>query len=611
MKTSLRFCRILAAILVLLVVAPWASAKVVRIEIQSHAFLAGGAVIPSVGPYEVIMGRLHHAVAPDHVANSRIVDLQHAPRDQNGMVTFTSDFCLLKPVDLAKGSHRLIYDVNNRGNKLILGHHNDTWGNVPLQGNGFLMRHGYSILWSGWNWDVVEGGGRMQIDLPIAAIGGGPIEQFIAAEIVSSFPRERTKSQPLAWGGSRCYPVVDPSDNSDATLTVRDGPRGERYEIPPNRWRFARAVNGQPVTDPVSLYLEDGFDPGRIYELVYKATNPRVVGLGLAAVRDAISFFRFETEDAEGTQNPLVTVDDSGQLQPDTQKAYIYGSSQSGRFITHMIWQGFHVDEAGRLVFDGARIHVAGGGKGGFNHRFAQTTHHPSHLEGNYMPADHPPFNYLPETHPGSGKGNDVLAVAKELGKIPSIMITLGELEYWTRSASLLHTNLDGTEDSPLHSKVRLYVVAGAPHGCGYSRPRGPYENSRNTIDWRPVSRATLLAMDRWVSDGVEPPPSRYPRIDRGELISPAEHRDRFPTIPGLRHLGRNLQPPVVDYGPHFWTEGIISVIPPKMGGVYTTLVPAFDEDGNGVGGIRLPSAKETPALQSKKGTRARRSTRT
>ncbi|MHC5008927.1 MAG: hypothetical protein ACYTGF_16390 [Planctomycetota bacterium] len=226
MKTSLRFCPVSAGILLLLVVAPWASAEVVRIEIQSRVLLAEHDITPSVEPYEVIRGRLHYAVAPDHVANSRIVDLQHAPRDPNGMVAFTSDFCLLKPVDLAQGSHRLIYDVNNRGTKLILGHHNDTWGNAPSYGNGFLMRHGYSVLWSGWNWDVVEGGDRMQIDLPIAAIDGKPIEQFIAAEIVSSFPRERTKSQPLAWGGSRCYPVVDPSSTSWSTRQQIHGSSG-------------------------------------------------------------------------------------------------------------------------------------------------------------------------------------------------------------------------------------------------------------------------------------------------------------------------------------------------------------------------------------------------
>ena len=451
------------------------------------------------------------------------------------------------------------------------------------------MRQGYSLLWSAWNWDVRPGNGRLQIDLPIATEDGKPIEQFIAAEIVLSFARERVKSQPLAWGGSRCYPAADPSDTSEARLTVRDEPRGERIAIPRGKWRFARLEGDKIIPDPTSIYLESGFEPGRIYELVYKVRDPRVVGLGLAAVRDAISFFRFETADSEGTPNPLAVADSSGVLKPDSEKAYIYGVSQSGRFITHMIWQGFHVDEAGRMVFDGARIHVAGGGKGGFNSRFAQTTHHPSHLEGNYMPADFQPFNYLPDDDPGSRGGNDVLSAAKKLGKVPYIMITNNELEYWTRSASLIHTDVTGTKDAAVHDKVRIYMTNGAPHRGVGSLERRIYEHTLNPLDVSPVLRALLVAMDRWVSDGVEPPPSRYPRIDRGELISAAEHKRRFPAIPGSRHPGVNLQPPRVDYGERFWSEGIMTIVPPRMGEPYNTLVPAFDADGNGIGGIRLP----------------------
>jgi hypothetical protein len=251
-----------------------------------------------------------------------------------------------------------------------------------------------------------------------------------------------------------------------------------------------------------------------------------------------------------------------------------------------MLWQGFHVDEKDRMVFEGARIHVAGGGKGGFNHRFAQTTHHPSHLEGNYFPADHPPFNFLPD---GSLGDNDVLAEAKRLGKMPKIIMMNNTLEYWTRSASLVHTDPNGTTDAAFHPDVRYYMTNGAPHGGASSRTRTVTEHQRNPLGVAHVQRAMLVNLDRWVSDDVEPPTSRYPRIEGGELISAEEHADRFPAIPGMRHPGRNLRPPTVDYGPAFWSTGVFTEVPPVVGHGYQTLVPAFDADGNGVGGIRLP----------------------
>lgn len=586
----LRFRSVLIALLVF-VLSPVARGEVERIEVTSRSTFAAGREFGDVGAYEKVRGRLFYAVDPENAANAPVVDLALAPRGADGRVRFSGDFVLLKPVDLRRGRRRLLYDVNNRGNLYMLRHFNDAAAsNDPSgpahAGNGFLMAQGYSLLWTAWNWDVRAGGDRLQIELPIATEAGAPIRQRIVAEIVNSSGREAQSSMPLAWGNSRCYPALDASDNSEAVLTVRDAPRGERTRIPNDTWSFARDEDGVVVPDPTSLRVEGGIAPGRIYELVYETQNPRVVGLGLAAVRDAISFFRFDGADRLGTPNPLAVRGEARGWTPAVDHAYIFGVSQSGRFIVHMLWQGFHVDEADRMVFDGARIHVAGGGKGGFNHRFAQTTHHPSHLEGNLMPADHPPFNYLPN---GSSPENDVLAEAKRLGQVPKILITNNALEYWTRSASLVHTDQTGTRDVRFHPHVRYYMTNGVPHGGAWTRARTLTEHERNPLDVHPLQRALLVDLDRWVSGGVEPPPSRYPRIDRGELITAAEHRTRFPAIPGLRHPGRNLQPPRVDYGDEFWTKGIFTVVPPKPGPAYPTRVPAFDEDGNGVGGIRLP----------------------
>jgi hypothetical protein len=567
-----------------------ALAEVERIEITSREVFADGAAFGDTGPYEKIRGRLFYAIDPSSPANAAIVDLGLAPRGADGRVRFEGDFILLKPIDLAKGNGRLLYDVNNRGNLYMVRHINGgTRTNDPSTiedaGNGFLMEQGYSLLWSAWNWDVRAGDHRLQIDLPIAIEGGEPIRQRIAAEIVNSFTAETLPSMPLAWGGSRCYPALDAADNSTAVLTVRDAPGAEREPIANDRWRFARIEDGVEVPDPTSIAVDGGLEPGRIYELIYETRNPRIVGLGLAAVRDAISFFRFGGTDGLGNPNPLAKRGTNGGWSSMMEHATIFGVSQSGRFITHMLWQGFHVDETGRMVFDGARIHVAGGGKGGFNHRFAQTTHHPSHLEGNLFPADHPPFNFLPDGAPAE---NDVLAEAKRLGAVPRIIITNNTLEYWTRSASLVHTDPEGTTDAAFHPNVRYYMTNGAPHGGASNRTPTITEHDRNPLDVAHLQRAMLLNLDLWVSAGVEPPDSRYPRIDRGELITAAEHAERFPAIPAMRHPGRNLQPPAVEYGPRFWSDGILDRVPPEPGAPYRTLVPAFDTDGNGLGGIRL-----------------------
>ena len=632
----LRISSLVAASLVLcLSLADPAYARVSRIEILERVPFADGVAFGEVGAYEFIRGRLHYAVSPDNPHNRAVVDLQLAkqgrlradlsaiiagqriqayggdPRNEMGEVTFSGDFILLKPVDLGRGNHRLLYGVNNRGNLLMLSYYNNAAGsNRPLSaahvGNGWLMRQGYSLLWSAWNWDVERIARQpLRINLPIIVQASG--ESMVAtinAELAVQ-SRDGVTVEWIAWGGSRCYPVAEEAIQ-EAALTVRDHPDGERRLIPRTDWRFAViSPGGQPRFDPVHVHLPSGFEKGKLYELVYMAKHPRVVGLGLAAARDAISFFHFEAADDVGNVNPLAV-----DGQPDAEFAYIFGISQSGRFITHMIYQGFHVDEQNRMVFEGARPHVAGAGKGGFNYRFAQTTHHQKHLQGNYFPADHFPFHYTPDgehqrdPHGSGGRAKgDVFAAAKRLGKIPKVMVCNHEGEYWTRSASLVHTDVVASQDARLHPQVRVYMVNGSRHGTpgrGSRRTSSTSEHALNQLDARPIGRALLTALDQWVSRGIDPPDHRVPRVDRGELLTAAEHRERFPVIPsyqkgdmpfpGSRHPGVNLQPPRVDFGPRFWTEGIQDFIPPRAYGPrFATLVPATDADGNPIGGIRLP----------------------
>ncbi len=567
---------VLALALAFALITP-AAARVDRVEILERGPLAGGMAFGEAGAYDRIRGRLHYAVDPDDPANARIVDLQRAPRDGRGLVTFAGDFLLLRPKDLGRGNHRLFYEVDNRGNLGMLAFFDDApWSNDPQNaadlGNGFLLRQGYSLLWSAWNWDVLPGDRRLQIELPIATENGAPITGPVAAEFVLMRP---ATSAAFMWGDSRGYPPVDLQEPG-ARLTVRDQPTGARTLIPREQWRF---------DGPTRVFSTLGFAPGRIYEVDYTARDPRVVGLGLAAIRDSLSFFRFAAADDAGTPNPLASAG-----QPDARATLAFGISQSARVLQHMLLEALHVDEAGRMVFDGALIDVPGGGKGSFNYRFAQTTRHPSELEDQQYPADFFPFTITPEVDPVTGAKGDVLARARAQGALPKLFYTLTSTEYWTRSASLLHTDVAGETDLPLAPDARLYMFAGAQHGNWRTAVRGPYQNCGNPLDHRPPMRALLLALDAWATEGTAPPASVYPKLAAGTLGSVAEYRSAFPAIRGVQLPSGNLQPPRLDLGPRFASEGIADKQPPDFGPPFITRVPLPDADGIDRGGIRLPA---------------------
>jgi hypothetical protein len=500
-------------------------------------------------------------------------------------VAFATDFFLLKPVDLGRGNHRLLYEVNNRGNKLMLGAFNDRGGNNPSStadaGNGFLMRQGYSILWCGWNGDVAPGNNKLLIDLPIASEHGQPISGSIYAEICVD---AKSPSQPFYWGGSDPYPGVS-LDNANARLTKRLTRRDPAVEIPRDRWSFARVQGGDVIPDPKSLYLKGGFEPGWLYELVYVGRDPRVTGLGLAAVRDVISFFRYEYADTEGTANPLYGQAPRGGIE----RAYGFGISQSGRFLHHFVYEGFNGDERGRAVFDGVLAHVGGAGRGLFNARFAQTTRHGSPHEDNLYPSDTFPFTSTPCRDPVTGETGDILQHARRVAPLPKIFFTETSTEYWCRAASLLHTTPDGSADVPLDPNVRLYFIAGGQHGVSAAPTRDLDQNPRNILDYRPVLRALLVALDRWIGQGTDPPTSSYPRLADKTLVTMATYHETFPKIPGVNLPLTPYAPLRLDFGPRWKTVRIADRVPPGIGPAYVTLVPTVGPDGNELAGIHLP----------------------
>ena len=558
------------------------SAEVTRVQIDHRESFADGARFGKTGAYESISGRLFFAVDPESPANERITDLELAPRNRNGQVEFWADFFLLQPIDPAKGNGRLLYDVHNRGNKLALWTFNEgVRSNEPKAmehaGNGFLFRQGYSLLWTGWNGDVMaDGTGRLLAGLPVARQRNGkPItgRNYVEFSVDEKVYSRSFFSSP--WGTPKAYPSVT-LDNKDAVLTMRPSRAEAAVEVSREDWAFAEFVDGKMVPNSTSLYVKAGFKPGWLYELVYTARDPRVSGLGLAGLRDAVSFFRYGL-----SGNPAM-----GSID----RAYIFGISQSGRLIHHFFYEGLNLDEKNQTVFDGAISHVPGSGKGLFNYRFGMATVYGTYRRGNLSPSDFFPFAPMQQTDTVTDQKGDSLARLRERNAMPKLFFVQTATEYWSRAASLLHTDVEGKKDTEIDPSVRIYSIAGTQHLGGGSIDKGICQFPRNPLKHRgPVLRALLVAMDNWVSEGIEPPASRYPRIDDGTLVDLETFRKQFPEIPDVTTPEAFYQPLRLDLGPRWFSEGIADQVPPKTGKPYRNLVPSVDSDGNELAGIRLP----------------------
>ena len=565
-------------------------AAVDRIEIHERSLIADGAAYGRVGSYIRISGRLHYSVDPESPYNSAIADLNLAPTDDRGRITFAGDFVLLTPLDPARRNNRLLYDVTNRGGIQMLGRFNDASGRNGARtaadmGNGFLLEQGYSLLWTGWNWDVAPRPSTLTIELPIARQENSqPITGSVISEMA---PLEQTLSTRHIAPGSIGYKPVQ-ANVPNAQLSVRNSNETQYTPVPRQQWRFGRPIDATPdgvaLNDDTWITLDSGFEPGRVYRLVYQSRNPPIVGLGLASIRDALSFFRFAQTDSTGNANPLVENDAN---LPEA--VLVFGASQSGRVLNTMILHGLHVDESGRMAFDGAFIDTAGGGKGSFNFRFAQTSRHFGHDIGLDYPTDYFPFSSGTQTDRETQISGSLFDQARALNAVPRVFILNTSTEYWTRSASLVHTETDGSGDIELDPSARLYVIAGGQHVIGTTDERGTLVHCRNPLDHRPVLRALLSHLDAWVTLDRAPPPSQYPKIGADTLVPINVYNERFPGGAFLRRPESQLMPPRLDHGARFESDGIADIVPPRRGPSYVTLVPSPDEDGIDVAGIRLP----------------------
>ena len=524
------------------------------LEMQKREVVLDGKPFGDAGAYEKIAGTMRFSVDPAHPLQRQITDIGLAQKNAEGRVEFSADFCLLKPVVARKGQGRLLVDVANRGRKVALGMFNSA-PRVPDPstpadfGNGFLMRHGYTVAWIGWQPDVPHVDGLMALDVPRAK----GVTGFMRCELR---PNTRADVLPLADRYHIPNPTLDVAD-PQARVTVREHAGAAAVELPRSAWRFP---------DPGHIELTGGFTPGAIYDVVYRSADPQLVGLGFLAVRDTAAWLRWAPA-ASG--NPC-----AGEIE----RAYLFGVSQSGRFVRQMLYLGLDEDEQGRMVFDAAMPHVAGGRRGEFNLRFGQPSLNAQEAVGSL-----PPFN-----------DEALFKRIRERGRIPRIFATNTSAEYWRGDASLIHTDIEGSRDAEPAEFVRTYLFAGTQHTPGALPPADvdPNTGSRgyhcfNLSDYAPLLRCALVNLDRWASAGIEPPPSAFPRLADGSAVEAESLAAVFRSLPGARFPDRVNRVPRLDFGPDI--ERGIAQYPPKTGTTYRTYVSALDADGNEAAGIRGP----------------------
>ncbi|MBS0391410.1 MAG: hypothetical protein JSS19_16565 [Proteobacteria bacterium] len=562
----------------------------------------------SVGAYEKVTGTLHGEVDPADPKNAVIQDLQLAPVNARGMVEYSTDFVMLKPKNLSKASGVLRYDAPNRGNILTMPNPTAT------PGDALYFERGYVLLYSAWQGDVPKSTpARLTVTVPVAknkdgsSITGPYRTEFVPTVAVPSM------SLPGGVFNGTMIPYEPASlDNTQAgySLTRRRNETDPRDPVPASDWKFSacdNAANPFPGTaSATSVCLKGGFDPQYLYELVYVAKDPKVMGVGLAALRDTVSFFRNAAADADGKANPL-----AGRIQYTIGQ----GTSQSGNAMKTFLHLGFNQRLDGGKVFDGVFAHVAArqtnintrfavpGGGGGLrtdHTAFGQTA--PRGLDKEYM-------------DDVSGRQGGVMKRCAATDTCPKFFLGLSGTEFWQLQGSPVLTDALGTRDIAQPANARIYYYASTQHGGSGGTASISYAPTRNVypagtvVHFNDTFRALFVALEDWVMRGTEPPASQVPKLADGTLVKPSQLV--FPAMKGLtwnvagtptaipefNYLARYNGFSLLDFGPQYVPQdesGIATVLPPRaLGKDYAILVPQVDgQTGLTRAGIRSVEAR-------------------
>jgi Alpha/beta hydrolase domain len=564
---------------VLLACGAWAEAKVIKVVIEKRESPAyNGQVFGKAGQYELLSGRFTGELNPNDPHNKIINDIQLAVRNSRGMVEYTGTFAIAKPIDMSKASGLMIYSVANRGN------------GAPVPGN-----EGHVSVVSGWQGDVQARAGVQTIVVPIAKnADGSPVTGPVTALFINS--PNGANTLPLARAVSAIvYQLPATLDNSKAALTKRASEDGPRTPISSAEWAFADCSKtpfpGTP--DATKICVKDSFDPALLYELVYTAKDPLVLGIGYAATRDFNSFLRYEDKDAEGNANPVVS-----QAAKQIKYGISEGNSQSGNFLRSYIHLGFNQDENNRIVWDGSNPHIAGR-QLAMNYRFAVA----GGIANLYEPGSDGVLWW--SDYPDAARHRataGMLDRCKASNTCPKIIETFGGLEFWNLRMSPNLVGTDAKEDIPLPANVRRYYFPSTTHGGGrggFSVAAPAVPNGcvlpANPNPEAETLRALRSALIDWVMKGVEPPASSYPKLHPktaadGQLVAATRVAMGFPSIPGAPSPDGVVNSLLdYDWGPDFNyndLSGVIAKAPPAIRKVLPTLVPKTDADGNDLGGV-------------------------
>jgi hypothetical protein len=563
-----------------LAVAPAAGAGVTKIQIISKGPAFGGFSFPGVGPYERIVGKGFGEVSPADRRNAVIVDVGLAPRNANGKVEYAFDFYILKPIDLSKGNHKVYYEPPNRGGKTFGNFNRSTGGDDPATssdpGSTFLAPQGYTMVWSGWDFSAGTDNAdfNLTITLPVAKNPDGSSITGPAYEYIVS----QGESYRLNYTAATL-------DRAKATLTHRVRLDDAPQVVPATGWQYTN--NGDAIA---LLPAGTRFIANDIYEFSYTAKDPTVNGIGFAAVRDLNSFLRYAAADSAGTRNPLAG---------DVTRIYTYVTSQPGRMLNDFRNLGFNEDEQGKIVFDGMLQWIAAGDGINMNYRFSQPGRTERNRQDQLYIEGAFPFAHQRLTDPITGKTAGRYDRCTATNTCPLGMEVYSANEYWVKAASLMTTDPKGTADLPDHPKARYYFISSHQHGTGNATAKGSCQQFQNPLNSGPVLRALWVAMDEWSTKKVAPPPSAIPRLADGTLVPPSSQSGvGFPKIPGVAYTGLKSTRYLLNYGPNFYSTGIMTINPPAIttpmfdnkanGPIYPSFVPKTDVDGNDIAGVHL-----------------------
>ena len=577
--------KVALAAVALLVAASAADARITKLKVvtkESPTF--GGYAFAGVGQYEKLAGKAFGELDPNDPKNAVIVDIKLAPRNARGKVEYAFDFYILKPIDLGKGNHKVMYEPPNRGSKTHDALNRGAGGDDPgaltdpaKLANTFLLPRGYTMVWSGWDYSAGASSDdyNITITLPVAKNADGTPLTGPAYEYIVS--------------GAAAYELNYPAatnDQSKATLTHRVHLDDVPDVVPASGWAYN--------ADGTSIHLmPDGarFKVGDIYEFSYTAKDPTVNGIGFAAVRDFNAFLRYEKADGSGTANPMAG---------DITRIYTEVRSQPGRMLNDFRTLGFNQAENGKIVFDGMLQWIAAADGINMNSRFSQPGRTERNRQDQLFAEGVFPFANQQMKDPISGRTAGRYDACSKTNTCPLAMEIYSANEYWVKGASLFHTDPMGKADLPDHPMTRLYLISSHQHGVGNGNAKGACQQLGNPLDSGPVLRALWDAMDLWSTKGVTPPPSMVPRLADGTLVPPMpQEKLGFPKIPGVTYTGLKSTRYLLNYGPGFYKTGIMSINPPVItppmfdnpanGPIYPTYVPKTDADGNDVAGVRLP----------------------